>query len=132
MTSTVSKPSLGRPSLAHHRGNKSAGGRRVGEVRDLVAETGHARHPTSLKHCVQDAVVDGCSHRHRNARGPASKRLAMALLPLVDEPVADEVDAPVPELATALERAATLEDAADAELAVAAVVVPKVEPVPRS
>jgi hypothetical protein len=56
----------------------------------------------------------------------------MALLPLVDEPVADEVDAPVPELATALERAATLEDAADAELAVAAVVVPKVEPVPRS
>ena len=64
--------------------------------------------------------------------GPASKRLAMALLPLVDEPVADEVDAPVPELGTALERAATLEDAADAELAVAAVVVPKVEPVPRS
>jgi hypothetical protein len=58
--------------------------------------------------------------------GPASKRLAMALLPLVDEPVADEVDAPVPELGTALE------DAADAELAVAAVVVPKVEPVPRS
>ena len=58
--------------------------------------------------------------------------MAMALLPLVDAPVADEVDAPVPELATALERAATLEDAADAELAVAAVVVPKVEPVPRS
>jgi hypothetical protein len=56
----------------------------------------------------------------------------MALLPLVDEPGADEVDAPVPELATALGPAATLEDAADAELAVAAVEVPKVEAAPRS
>jgi hypothetical protein len=63
---------------------------------------------------------------------PASKRLAMALLPLVDEPAADEVDVPVAELATALEPAATLEDAADAELAVAAVEVPKVVPAPRS
>jgi hypothetical protein len=61
-----------------------------------------------------------------------SKRSAIALLPLVDEPVADEVDAAVPELGMALEPGATLEEAADAELAAASVVVPKVGLVPRS
>jgi hypothetical protein len=66
------------------------------------------------------------------SEGPPSKRSAIALLPLVDELVADEVDAPVPELAIALEPGATLEEAADAELAAASVVAAKVGVVPRS
>ncbi len=72
---------------------------------------------------------------------PASNRLEMALLPLVDEPAADEPDAAdvdvlATEVAVVLGLEATLEDAADPGLAavaaVAAVVVGKVGPVPRS
>ncbi len=64
--------------------------------------------------------------------GPASKRSAIALLALVDEPVADEVDAVVPELGVALDPGTTLEEVVDAGLASASVVAPKVGLVPRS